>query len=136
MSANIPQKTWLMAFTVYEMWKKDKVGLKQTTRGNYIYMYEHFVKDDFGWQKLHSIRRSDVRRFYNSLVDTKKLSMATLDNIHTVVHQIFKLAVEDDYIRINPSDEMLADCKRSHNYQAAKRKSGSRYFCRHFPAII
>ena len=26
---------------VYELWKKDKVGLKQTTRGNYFYMYEH-----------------------------------------------------------------------------------------------
>ena len=106
---------------VYELWKKDKVGLKQTTRGNYFYMYEHFVKEDLGWQKIQTIRRSDVRRFYNGLVDTQKLSMATLDNIHTVVHQIFKLAVEDNYIRTNPSDEMLADCKRSHSYQATKR---------------
>ena len=28
---------------VYELWKKDKRGLKQTTKGNYVYMYEHFV---------------------------------------------------------------------------------------------
>ena len=26
---------------VYEMWKKDKNSLKQTTKGNYVYMYEH-----------------------------------------------------------------------------------------------
>lgn len=48
---------------VFEMWKEDKVGLKQTTRGNYIYMYEHFVKNTFGKRKLQKIRRSDVRRY-------------------------------------------------------------------------
>ena len=54
---------------VYEMWKKDKVGLKQTTFGNYTYMYEHFVKDEFGTAKVQNVTKSDVRRLYNSLVN-------------------------------------------------------------------
>lgn len=103
------------------MWKNDKVGLKQTTRGNYIYMYEHFVKNDFGNRKIKEIRKSDVRRYYNSIVDSKKMSVATLENIHTVLHQVFILAVEDGYIRANPSDLVLGDVKRSHNFETPKR---------------
>lgn len=106
---------------VYEMWKKDKVGLKQTTRGNYLYMYEHFVKDSFGKRKLQKIRKSDVRRYYNSLLDSKKLAVLTLDNIHTVLHQVFKIAVEDGYIRLNPSDDVLGEVKRAHCYETPKR---------------
>lgn len=106
---------------VYEMWKKDKVGLKQTTRGNYTYMYEHFVKGTFGKRKIQLIRRSDVRRFYNGLLDTKRLAVMTLDNIHTVLHQVFKTAVEDGYIRLNPSDDILGEVKRAHCYETPKR---------------
>lgn len=106
---------------VYEMWKKDKIGLKQTTKGNYVYMYEHFVKDSFGMRKIQKIRKSDVRRYYNSLIDSKKLAVLTLDNIHTVLHQVFKLAVEDGYIRLNPSDDVLGEVKRIHCYEVPKR---------------
>lgn len=103
------------------MWKKDKNTLKQTTKGNYIYMYDHFVKEGFGCTKLKDIRKSDVRRFYNSLLDAKRLKVNTLDSIHTVVHQLFNLAVDDLYIRINPSDGVMGECKRAHNMDIPKR---------------
>ena len=106
---------------IYEMWKKDKNTLKQTTKGNYIYMYDHFVKEGFGCTKLKDIRKSDVRRFYNSLLDAKRLKVNTLDSIHTVVHQLFNLAVDDLYIRINPSDGVMGECKRAHNMDIPKR---------------
>lgn len=106
---------------IYEMWKKDKTTLKQTTKGNYMYMYEHFVKEEFGWRKLKEIRKSDVRRFYNSLLDAKRMKVNTLDSIHTVVHQLFNLAVDDLYIRINPSDGVMGECKRAHNMDIPKR---------------
>ena len=107
------------------MWKKDKNTLKQTTKGNYIYMYDHFVKEGFGCTKLKDIRKSDVRRFYNSLLDAKRLKVNTLDSIHTVVHQLFNLAVDDLYIRINPSDGVMGECKRAHNMDIPNRKRSS-----------
>ena len=106
---------------IYEMWKKDKNTLKQTTKGNYVYMYEHFVKDEFGKRKLKDIRKSDVRRFYNSLLDAKRLKVNTLDSIHTVVHQLFNLAVDDLYIRMNPSDGVMGECKRVYNMDIPKK---------------
>lgn len=106
---------------IYEMWKKDKRGLKQTTKGNYIYMYEHFAKDEFGCMKIQTIKKSDVRRFYNDLVDTNKMAINTVEGLHTVIHQVLNLAVEDGYIRMNPSDGVMGDCKRVHNFQTPKR---------------
>lgn len=106
---------------IYEMWKKDKNTLKETTKSNYVYMYEHFVKKDLGLRKLKDIRKSEVRRFYNSLLDAKKLKVSTLDSIHTVIHQLFNLAVDDLYIRINPSDGVMGECKRAHNMDMEKR---------------
>ncbi len=108
---------------VYEMWKKDKNSLKQTTKGNYVYMYEHFVMEEFGRRKLRDIRKSDVRRFYNGLLDTKRMKVNTLDSIHTVIHQLFNLAIDDLYIKINPSDGVMGECKRAHNMDTPKRRA-------------
>lgn len=106
---------------IYEVWKKDKNILKETTKSNYVYMYEHFVKDDFGKRKLRDIRKSDVRRYYNSLLDAKGLKVNTLDGLHTVIHQLFNLAVDDCYIVKNPSDGVMGECKKTHNLDMPKR---------------
>lgn len=109
--------------SIYEMWKKDKNTLKQTTKSNYIYMYEHFVQDDFGKRKLKDIRKSDVRRFYNGFLDAKKMKVSTLDGLHTVIHQLFNLAVDDCYIAKNPSDGVMGECKKAHNLGETKRRA-------------
>ncbi|MEY8335804.1 tyrosine-type recombinase/integrase [Lachnospiraceae bacterium 47-T17] len=106
---------------IFEMWDKDNNMLKQTTKSNYNYMYKHFVRDDFGKRKLKSIRKSDVRRFYNSLLDAQKLKVNTLDNLHTVIHQLFNLAVDDCYLAKNPSDGVMGECRKAHNLDEQRR---------------
>ena len=106
---------------MYQAWKNDKKGLRSSTRGNYSYMYDQYVKDGFGKIKLKEVRKSDVRRFYNELHDTRNLSFNTIEIIHNVIHQLFALAVDDEYIRNNPTDRALTDCKLAHNYQRPKR---------------
>jgi len=106
---------------IYEMWKKDKNSLKQTTKGNYMYMYDHFVKENFGKGRLKDIRKSHVRRFYNNLLDTKLLKVNTLESIHSVVNQLFNRAVDDLYIRVNPASGVMGECKRAHNMDIPKR---------------
>lgn len=41
-----------------------------------------------------------------------KLQVGTVDKIHTLIHPIFKLAVRDSIIRINPADGCMAEIKR------------------------
>lgn len=98
---------------VYEKWCKVKRGLRDSTFHNYKYMYDMFVYQDFGRRKIADIRRSDVRAYYNHLNEDKGLALTTLDNIHTVLHQVLELAVEDNYIRANPADKALQELKRS-----------------------
>lgn len=83
---------------VYELWCQLKRGIKDSTMKNYIYMYELFVKPTFGKKKLVQVKKSDVRRFYNQLIDDNVLKPSTVDVIHNIVHQVFQIAVDDDMV--------------------------------------
>ncbi len=98
---------------VYEIWKDVKRGLKENTFANYQYMYEHFVYPIFGRKKLKDIKRTTVRAFYNSLSENQGLGIDSIDSIHTVVHQVLDLAVLDEYLSYNPSDNALKELKRA-----------------------
>ena len=108
---------------VYDLWVQLKKGLKDNTFQNYKYMYEQFVRDDIGQHKITTLKRSDIRRFYNYLIDERCLKVATVDNIHTVLHQVLDIAVEDCYLRNNISDNALKELKQARNLFTEKRKA-------------
>lgn len=108
---------------LYNLWVQLKRGLKDNTFSNYKYMYTQFVQPDFGHLKIADLKRTDVRAFYNHLADEQHLKTATIDNIHTVLHQVLELGVEDDYLRYNPSDNALKELKKAHNNDSEKRKA-------------
>ncbi len=108
---------------IFDMWVQLKKGLKENTFQNYIYMYEQFARDDIGQLKITTLKRSDIRRYYNRLVDERGLKIATIDNIHTVLHQVIDLAVEDGYLRNNISDNALKELKQARNLFTEKRKA-------------
>ncbi len=108
---------------LYYRWVNLKKGLKDNTFQNYQYMYRQFVEEDFGKIKVVDLKRTDVRAFYNSLLDSRHLKVSTIDAVHTVMHQVLELGVEDDYLRYNPSDNALKELKRAHNKDSSKRRA-------------
>ena len=108
---------------IYGLWVTLKRGLKDNTFQNYQYMYEAFVKADFGKYKVTEIKKSDVRRFYNQLLDIRNVKVRTIENIQTVLYQVFELAIEENYIRVNPSSNALRELKRVHGDDSEKRKA-------------
>lgn len=108
---------------LYYRWVQLKKGLKPNTFQNYKYMYSQFVEHDFGKIHIADLKRSDVRAFYNHLADEQHVKANTIDNIHTVLHQVLELGVEDDYLRYNPSDNALKELKRAHNADSEKRRA-------------
>lgn len=108
---------------LYYRWVNLKKGLKDNTFQNYQYMYRQFVEEDFGKIKVVDLKRTDVRAFYNSLLDSRHLKVSTIDSVHTVMHQVLELGVEDDYLRYNPSDNALKELKRAHNKDSSKRRA-------------
>ena len=108
---------------MYNLWLQLKRGIKDSTLKNYIYMYEMFVMPNFGKKRIALIKKSDVRRFYNHLVDDKILKISTVDNIHNILHQVFQIAVDDDIIRSNPVTGTLRELKIAHGENIEKRKA-------------
>lgn len=100
-----------------------KRGLKDNTFQNYKYMYTQFVEQNFGCSKIADLKRTDVRTFYNHLADAQHLKTSTIDSIHTVLHQVLELGVEDDYLRYNPSDNAMKELKKAHNADSVKKRA-------------
>ena len=68
---------------VYDAYIKQKFDLKATTKVNYIYTYDHFIRETFGKRRLVDVRYTDVKKFYYELLTEKGYSPATVDNVHT-----------------------------------------------------
>ena len=107
---------------MFTLWCQVKRGLKNNTFENYKYMYNIFVWPTFGKSRISTLKKSDVKRFYNQLVDDRQIKASTMENIHTVLHQVLQMAVDDNYIRSNPSDGVLKELNQSHVFKTEKRR--------------
>lgn len=96
---------------LFDRYIKTKTKLRETTRTNYIYMYDRFVRKSLGKKAVFAIKYSDVLKFYSKLLEDG-MKLNTLDTIHTVVHPSLEMAVRDDIIRINPSSKVMSELKR------------------------
>lgn len=76
-------------------------------------MYNRFVRDTFGKRIINDIKYSDVKFFYCSLMNILGLQVNTLDNIHTILHPTFQMAVRDNVIRNNPASGVMAEIKKA-----------------------
>lgn len=111
---------------LYELWKDLKRGLKNNTFENYKYIYETFVRRQIGSKRVSTFLKSDIKRFYNYLVDERELKPATVDGVHNILHQIFDMAVDDNYIRNNPTNNVLRELKKAHCFKTEKRRGLTR----------
>ena len=98
---------------VFDRYMSLKSNLKPTTKSNYLYMYDRFIRDTFGKRNIAEIKYSDVVQFYNHLIEKQELKINTLETIHTLLHPTFQLAVRDDIIRKNPTDGVMAELKKN-----------------------
>lgn len=97
---------------VFDRYMSTKYNLRETTKSNYKYMYDQFIRGGFGLKKIGEFKYSDIKFFYYFLLNEKKLQVNTLDTIHTILHPTFQMAVRDDVIRKNPTDGVMAEIKK------------------------
>lgn len=125
---------------MYDKYMRQKYNLKPSTRNNYIYCYNHFIRDTFGKKLITKIKYSDVKDFYNWLMFEQGLKANSLDNVHTQLHPTFELAVRDDIIRKNPSDGVMAEIKKNsaafkrqrHALTPSQQKAFMNHLCSHY----
>ena len=111
--------------TYYYRWQ-DRKGKR-----HYIYakslpelrMREKEVEKDKSDGIKGESRFTTVNDLYELWKQIKRgLKASTIDSIHTVLHQVLEIAVDDAYIRSNPSNNVLRELKQSHCFETEKRR--------------
>lgn len=97
---------------VFDRYMSTKYDLRETTRSNYLYIWEHFVKDTFGKKRIADIKFSDLLQYYLYLLNDEEIALGTLDSVRCLIHPTFQLAVRDEIIRHNPSDGVMKEVSK------------------------
>ena len=112
---------------MYERWYEvKKFHIRDNTICNYNYMYTTYVKPNFGRKRLKQIVKTDVKKFYNTLIDERRLSISAVETIQNVLRQVFQTAVEDNIITKNPCENLFREYKASRNFNTEKKKALSK----------
>ena len=109
--------------TLNDFWEdyiSTKYELKASTRTNYKYMYGKYVRESIGMRDIASIKYSDIKRFYGELLQ-HGFKPNSVEIIQTILHPVFNVAVKDGYIRTNPTDGVIGELKKSHEWEKPKR---------------
>lgn len=108
---------------LFDRYISTKTELRSTTKANYLYTWDHFIRDTFGKKKIKDVKYSDVLFFYTDLITNKGLQVNTLESINTVLRPTFELAVRDDIIRRNPVDGAYAEVKKRNGGARKSRRA-------------
>lgn len=108
---------------LYDRYIGQKFNLKPTTMAGYVYTYESYVRDGFGNRKIESIKYTDVKKFYYSLITERGLKATTVEHVHTILHPTFRLAIREGLLRTNPTDDVMLELKASKYWEKPKRKA-------------
>ena len=81
---------------MFDLYISRKYDLKPTTKSNYQFNYDHFIRDGFGKEKIGKIRYSDVKKFYYDLMKERGIKPRTLDGVNNALHRIVKLHNEEE----------------------------------------
>ncbi len=91
-----------------DIWAAEYLGdVKPFTVASYNTQIRVHIKPNLGAVKLSALTPHQIQRFYNELGtphgETPALSAKTIKNVHGVLHRSLQQAVENQYIRMNPS---------------------------------
>lgn len=114
----------------------NKPELKQSTRTNYRYMYDKYVRDEIGNMAMTSIKFTTMKKFFNHLIHDVGFKPNSVEIVHTILHPVFTIAMRDGLIRINPTDGIMADLKRSNDWEKPKRHGLTEEQQRAFMAFV
>lgn len=106
---------------LFDEYISQKYDLKQSTMTNYKYMYNHYIREGFGKLRISKIKYSDVKKFYYSLILEKGFKPNSMEIVHTLLHPTFTMAVRDGLLRLNPTDGVMTEIKKSHCWEKKKR---------------
>ena len=103
-------------YTMDELFEKsiESRDLRKSTENNYRYMYNKFVKPEFGYKAANKITDEEIYSFYSKLIDDNKFLPRTIENLHTILSPIFETAIKLKQIIINPCSNVLPQLRKNY----------------------
>lgn len=80
-----------------------RVDLRSMTRKCYRDLFAAHVHPSIGDRPVGKVRPSDIQKMYQCAVAERGVTPSTVQKIHSVVYQVFEIAVIDNLIRTNHS---------------------------------
>lgn len=96
-----PEKTTLNEF-IKEWFETKKKMIRQTSIRGYDTIIRNYIEPNIGNMKLRDIKTIHIQKMYNKLLDS--VSIKTVRNTHAVIHTVFKSAIRQGMLSVNPSD--------------------------------
>lgn len=98
-----------------------KKKLRDSTKANYIYMYDKYVRSDLGQRKIIDIYERHITKFYAHLLDDLDFKPTSMHNVHTFLHPTFTRAVRDRVIRVNPTEGAMVEIREDYDFERPHR---------------
>lgn len=105
---------------LFDVWYDTKKGIRDNTKQNYYYMYNQYIKYDYGDIRITKLKKIDIKKIYNYLFENVGLKISTIDIIHNILYQLLDIAVDSEYIIKNPAKGALKDLKQARNLMVNK----------------
>lgn len=104
--------------TLNQRWDEyiaNKPKLKQSTATNYKYMYDKYIRDDIGGMPIKTISYSMCNKFFNHLINEIGFKINSVEIVNTILSPVFKIAVRDGLIRLNPMEGVMTELKKNNS---------------------
>ena len=122
-----------------------KTGVRHNTQANYNFVINIIKKEDFGAKRIDKVKLSDAKEWLIKLQSDGR-GYSTIHTVRGVVRPAFQMAVDDDLIRKNPFEFMLATVvvNDSVTREAITRKQertflefvkNDKHFCKYYDGI-
>ena len=98
----------LTVLRLVEKYINQKRGVKPTTKAGYGTVIHLLKEDSFGSKRIDKVRLSDAKGWLIKLQQEDGKSYSSIHSIRGVLRPAFQMAVDDDILRKNPFEFMLA----------------------------
>lgn len=107
----------------FDKYMKTKVNLRQTSKANYVYMYNKYIRESMGKYAIGTIKYSILKAFIIGLITDKALKINTVSLLYTIIYPVFTMAVRDGIITNNPASSLMSDIKKGMTWEKIKKRA-------------
>lgn len=105
----------------YRDYINQRKDLKLNSFLSYEYIYKNHIHDDLGNRRIVDIKYSDIKALYTNILYEKKLKISTVKAVNKILNALFKIAIRNGCLRLNPTEGVISEFKQTELYGNQKR---------------